>query len=104
MSFPKILYRAKTPLELVHTDIFGTPRMSSLNDNRYFILFIDDHTRMIWIYFLKQKSKVFSTFLKFKAIVESQNRYKLKILHTDRRGEYISNEFQDYCKQVGIKR
>jgi transposase InsO family protein len=29
---------------------------------------------------------------------------KIKVLRTDNEGEYTSNEFTDFCKEVGIKR
>jgi transposase InsO family protein len=43
-------------LELIHTDISG-PYTLSLNKKRYFISFIDDYTRFIWIYAIAAKSE-----------------------------------------------
>ena len=48
--------RAKEKLELVHTDVYGPMRIAFLSQNKYFILFIDDLTRMTWVYFLSSKS------------------------------------------------
>ncbi|KAG6493852.1 hypothetical protein ZIOFF_048855 [Zingiber officinale] len=70
--FPKTAWRARSPLELVHVDICGPIRSASLGNKQYFILFVDDFTRMIWTYFLDRKSDAFSTFLHFKALVENQ--------------------------------
>ncbi|KAE8660902.1 hypothetical protein F3Y22_tig00116944pilonHSYRG00073 [Hibiscus syriacus] len=47
-------------------------RTLSFGGNKYFILFIDDSTRMTWVYFMKEKSKVFNVFKKFKALVEAR--------------------------------
>jgi GAG-pre-integrase domain len=56
-SFPKVAeYRAKNPLELVHTDICGLIQPSSIGENQYFITFIDDFSHKTWVYFLKEKS------------------------------------------------
>lgn len=96
--------RAKQPLELVHTDICGPIEVESLGHKRYFLLFVDDFTRRIWIYFLKEKSEAFTKFRKFRALVEKQSGYPLKTLRSDRGGEFTSNEFNDYCKQEGIQR
>ncbi|XP_060974068.1 uncharacterized protein LOC133039239 [Cannabis sativa] len=41
-------WRAKKPLELVHTNVCGETRTPSNDQNRYFILFIDDFTRVTW--------------------------------------------------------
>jgi len=38
--------RAKEKLKLVHTDLCGPMSMLSLSHNKYFLLFIDDLTRM----------------------------------------------------------
>jgi hypothetical protein len=36
----------------------------------YFLLFIDDYSRKIWIYFLKNKNEAFEIFKKFMSLVE----------------------------------
>ncbi|KAH9723491.1 hypothetical protein KPL70_007130 [Citrus sinensis] len=104
LPFPKNSWRAKAPLELVHADICGPTRTLSLNNRRYFILFVDDYTRMMWIYFLNEKSEAFSTFLQFKALAERQSGCKMKTLRTDRSGEFIYTPFMNYCRDNGIQR
>ena len=47
---------------------------------------------------------MFKWFHSFKALVENQTGKKIKILRTDNGTEYESNEFNDYCREVGIKR
>ena len=51
-------------LELVHTDLWGPSPVASLGGSRYYITFIDDLSRKVWVYFLKNKSDVFETFKK----------------------------------------
>lgn len=64
-SFPSgTARRASHKLELVHTDVCGPMRTPSLDNSKYFILFIDDFSRMTWVYFLKERSEVFSVFKK----------------------------------------
>lgn len=65
---------------------------------------MDDFSRKTWIYFLKKKDEVFKWFRSFKALVENQTRNKIKILRTDNGTKYESNEFNDFCREVGIKR
>ncbi|KAL0297346.1 UNVERIFIED_CONTAM: Retrovirus-related Pol polyprotein from transposon RE1, partial [Sesamum radiatum] len=66
-------WRAKAVLELIHTDVCGPMRTPSHEQNRYFILFIDDYSRMTWVYFMREKSEVFKVFKKFKNLVEKQS-------------------------------
>ena len=83
--------RAKQPLELVD-------KVRSLGHNKYILTSIDDFTRKFWIYLLKEKSKVFNKFKEFKVLVERQSGCNIKILRSDREGEFTSNEFYNYCK------
>ena len=62
------LKTSKTPkaekLELVHTDLWGPSPVASLGGSRYYIIFFDDSSRKVCVYFLKNKSDVFETFKK----------------------------------------
>lgn len=70
--------------------------------NRYFLLFIDDCTRMSQVYVIKYKHEVFQCFQKCLALVERQSGYKLRILRADRGGEFLSREFSLLCSKIGI--
>ena len=92
--FPKeSKWRAKEPLELIHSDLCGPMQTASLGGNKYFITFIDDFSRMCWVYFLRNKFETFHVFKKFKVMVELQSGYHVKRLRTDRGREYISADF-----------
>jgi hypothetical protein len=54
--------RACRKLELIHSDLCGIMLVPSANGNTYIMTFIDDYTRMRWVYFLKYKSQDFETF------------------------------------------
>ncbi|CAL9020712.1 unnamed protein product, partial [Prunus brigantina] len=96
-------WRAKAPLELIHTNICGKMQTPSLSQYKYFILtFIDDFSRMTWVYFLKEKSETLVVFKRFKALVEKQSGSTIKVMRSDRGGEYTFQEFEDYCKDEGI--
>ncbi|GAA0153042.1 transmembrane signal receptor [Lithospermum erythrorhizon] len=72
-------WRASKVLELVHSDICGPISPESKSGKHCFLTFIDD-------------------------FIERESEQTIKCLRTDRGGEYLFNDFIDYCKQQGIKR
>ncbi|GKD04573.1 putative RNA-directed DNA polymerase [Tanacetum coccineum] len=65
--------------------------------------FIDDSSRKVWVYFLKNKSEVFNTFKKWKPTTENETNLRVKCLKSDNGGEYSSREFIEYCAENGIR-
>ena len=70
----------------------------------YFLTFIDDYSRRVWVYMLKRKADVFNVFKQFKVMVEKRTCKSIKCLRTDNGGEFTSVEFEQYCKDEGIVR
>ncbi|KAL4368326.1 hypothetical protein GQ457_05G026720 [Hibiscus cannabinus] len=52
----------------------------------YFVTFIDDHSRKVWIYLLKTKDQVLEAFKEFHAKVERETGRKLKCVRSDNGG------------------
>ncbi|CAL2226910.1 unnamed protein product [Prunus armeniaca] len=97
------VWRASQPLELIHCDICGPIQITTPASNRFFLTFIDDHTRMCWVFFLQHKSHVFNIFKRFKSMAELQSGYKIKKLISDRGGEYTSLEFSKFCEEMDLE-
>ena len=85
--------RTSTPLQLIHSDIFGPFPHMSMIQAKYVLTFIYEFSRYCWLHFIKHKSKVFDLFKVFKALVENHSRRKLSILRFDNGGEYVKSEF-----------
>ena len=98
----EIPIRSKRKLEVIYSYVCGPFEVKSLGGNSYFVSFIDEFTRKMWIYFIKQKSEVFNIFKKFKPLSEKQSDEVIKVLRTDGGGEYNSHEFQVFCDEEGI--
>ena len=71
-------------------------KTDSLSGNRYFLLFIDDYTRMCWVYFIRVKSEFFDVFKQFKALVENQCNLCIKALRSVKGGEYTASQFVEF--------
>src|SRR5262249_30774014 len=51
---------------------------------------------------LNSKDEALSVFIKYKNEVENQLDKKIKILRSDRGGEYTSTQFEELCTSLGI--
>jgi hypothetical protein len=50
--------RSENLFDLVHSDVWGPCLVTTVFGFRYFISFVDDHSRMTWIYLLKERLEV----------------------------------------------
>jgi hypothetical protein len=67
-----------TPFMLVHSDVWTYPTVA-INGMKYFVTFIDCHTRMTWIYLLRHKDEVVECFKDFYAYVNTQFKVQVQI-------------------------
>jgi transposase InsO family protein len=82
---------------------FKSKNFASTEKN-YFMLIIDDYSRLTWVAFLKEKSEAFEKFKVFKALTENQTGKRLKAVRSNRGGEFSSGDFKEFCNKHGIKR
>ena len=61
----------------------------------YFVTFMDDFSRYGYVYLMKHKSEKFK---EFKNEVQNQLGKSIKAIRSDRGGEYLRLEFDDYLK------
>jgi transposase InsO family protein len=100
--FPSNKTRAIVPFSLVHTDVWGPAPHSTHNGMRWFISFIDDCTRVTWVYLLKHKSDVNSIFRLFHQMVLTQFNTLIKVIRSDNGGEYFKTELTEFMNSNGI--
>jgi len=104
VTFNISTHKSKGILDYVHSDLWGPSRKPSIGGSHYILTIIDDYSRKVWPYFLKDKSEAFSAFKEWKVMIENQTEKKVKKLRTDNGMEFYSNEFKAYCKSQGIVR
>ncbi|KAJ0868825.1 putative RNA-directed DNA polymerase [Helianthus annuus] len=94
--------RVDSPFSLIHSDVWGPAEITGGQNFRYFVLFIDDCTRMTWIYFLKHKYEVFDKFTIFYNMIQTQFKTNIQILRSDNGGEFINDSMKQFCQNKGI--
>ena len=89
-------------LGFVHNDVCGPISSTSRGGYQYYITFTDDYSRYGYLYLMKHMDESFEKFKTFKNEVQNQLGKSIKALRTDRGGEYLSQDFDDYLKDCGI--
>ncbi|KAL5581199.1 hypothetical protein UlMin_013641 [Ulmus minor] len=89
--------RCKDVLEIIHIDICGTFSPPAIKGYRYFITFIDDFSRYGYVELICDKSDSLEVFKAFKTKVELQKGKKIKVVNSDRGGEYYDRYDETGC-------
>ena len=86
-------HKKSEKLELLYTDVWEPTQVQYLGGSRYYVTFIDEKT---CVYCIRQKSNMFDTFNKWKALAENEIGKRLKCIRSDNGGEYCSKDFDSY--------
>jgi transposase InsO family protein len=101
-TYPLSMNKSMVPFALIHSNVWGLSPISTISSFRWFVIFVDDCTRMTWLYLLKHKNEVLSTFQSFHTMVQTQFSAKVQILRSDNGGEYVNHQFQTYFQHHGL--
>ena len=102
LPFPVRTDRCTSPFQKVHTDVWGPAPVRSIEGYRYYVTFVDEYTRFVWIFPMSNKSDVFTIFVKFYKFILNQFGATIKSLQTDGGGEYTSKGFTSFLADKGI--
>ncbi|PNY00673.1 retrovirus-related Pol polyprotein from transposon TNT 1-94 [Trifolium pratense] len=100
LPFSKSSISSNNPLEIVYSDVWGPAPVYSIDDFRYYVIFIDHYSKYVWLYPMKFKSDVALLFPIFKNLVEKQFKTKIKTLYSDNGGEFI--KLRSFLQNHGI--
>ena len=79
-SFLLILNKSPLPFMVIHSYVWGPYKVPTLSGSHWFITFIDDYTRMTWLYLMKTKDEVNLLFQNFHKMIETQYNAKVRVL------------------------
>ena len=71
------------PLELLHMDLFGPTRITSLGGRKYGLVIVDDYSRFTWVMFLAHKDETFGLFQKFAKKVSIKKNITILSIRSD---------------------
>lgn len=101
LPFTNSTITSQRPLEYIFSEIWSSPT-TSIDNFRYYIVFIDHYSRYTWLYPLKQKSQVKEVFIAYKELVDNKFQHKIGTLFSDNGGEYIA--LRAFLSTHGIER
>ena len=89
------------PFEQVHFDVWGLV-IRLVYVVLVIFTFIDDHSRLTWVYVFKDISQLFSAFQSFCVEISNQFNVKLLTFRIDNACEYLDNLFKQFLESRGI--
>src|SRR5262249_16875264 len=84
------------------SDIWGPAHVSNISGSRWFVSFIDDCTRVTWIYLLKQKSDVSLIFPNFYNMMKTQFGVDIKKFRSDNAKDFFNHSLTTFFQTKGI--
>ena len=77
--------------------------MQSIGGAKYFITFIDDHSNWSVVYPMHHKSEDFERYKMFLQLAQTHTARKIKVLRTDRGGDYLPTAFRSFLIENGTQ-
>ena len=99
---PRVNKRASASFELVHYDVWGPCSVLFSIRFKYFITFVDDFSRVTWLYLMKNRYELFSHFSAFCAEIQTQFHVFVRTLRSDNSKKYLLESFQSFMSQHEI--
>lgn len=87
---------------LLHIDIWGPYKILTVIGHRFFLIIVDDHSKMIWVFLMKFKSDSVVLFISIVKMVNVQFEKQVKMIKTNDEFEFFSKEFFNFLIHSGI--
>ncbi|RDX81064.1 hypothetical protein CR513_38300, partial [Mucuna pruriens] len=100
-TFSSTNNKSLEPFVLIHSDVWGSIS-NSISRAKWFVAFINDYTRVTWIFLMKHKSKICQIFVDFFCLVKNQFNKSIKRLWLDNGTEFVNLKFSMFLKDNGV--
>jgi hypothetical protein len=88
--------------ELVHIDVWGPYKHTTVNNCKYFLTIVDDHSRATWTYLMPHKYHTVSNIKMFHSYVENHFKVRIKTIRSDNGAEFLNHSLTQFFTKQGI--
>nr|GEY06915.1 hypothetical protein [Tanacetum cinerariifolium] len=99
---PKPVPNLRQRLHLLHMDLCGPMRITSINGKRYVLMIVDDYSRYTWVHFLRSKDEAPEVIITFLKRITVLLQSPVIIIRTDNDTEFKNHVLKEYFDSVGI--
>ncbi|KAG9454499.1 hypothetical protein H6P81_007403 [Aristolochia fimbriata] len=89
------------PFDVIHSDIWGSAPIATMGGSSYYVIFVDDYSRFVWVYLLHARSEFYNAYVNFSTMVRTQFSKSIKVFCLDSGGEYVSHIFRSLLQSHG---
>ncbi|GKE64640.1 retrovirus-related pol polyprotein from transposon TNT 1-94 [Tanacetum coccineum] len=99
---PKAEDTNQEKLYLLHMDLCGLMRVSSINEKRYILVIVDDYSRFTWVRFLRTKDEAPEAIIKCIKNIQVCLNATVRNVLTDNRTEFVNQTLHEFYENVGF--
>ncbi|GJW12034.1 retrovirus-related pol polyprotein from transposon TNT 1-94 [Tanacetum coccineum] len=99
----KVVPSSKGRLNLLHMDLCGPMRVTSINRKKYILVIVDDYSRYTWTLFLRSKDETPEVLKDFLTMIQRNLQAQVITVRTDRGTEFLNKTLHAYFKEEGIE-
>ncbi|GJW43819.1 retrovirus-related pol polyprotein from transposon TNT 1-94 [Tanacetum coccineum] len=99
----KVVPSSKGWLNLLHMDLCGSMRVTSINGKKYILVIVDGYSRYTWTLFLKSKYETPEVLKEFLIMIQRNLQAPLISVKSDRGTELLNKTLNAFFKEEGIE-
>nr|GEW98195.1 retrovirus-related Pol polyprotein from transposon TNT 1-94 [Tanacetum cinerariifolium] len=92
----KITPSSKRRLQLLHIDLCGPMRVTSINGKKYVLVIVNDYSRYTWTHFLRSKDETPEDLIDFLRLIQRGLHAQVRIVRTDKGTEFLNKTLHPY--------
>lgn len=102
LPFNSSTSHAKSLFDLIHVDVWGPYKHTTVNKCKYFLTIVDDYSRATWTYLMPTKQHTTTHIKAFYQYVLTHFQVKIKTVRSDNRTEFLNSTLTTFFQSVGI--